>query len=75
MSSPVLSAARLALAIKRFREERPDADILQAEPIAVVGIGCRMPGNVRSPEDFWQVVANGVDTVTEVPADRWAAEA
>ena len=74
MSSPVLSAARLALAIKRFKEERPDADLLRAEPIAVVGIGCRMPGNVQSPEDFWQVLANGIDTVTEIPADRWAAD-
>lgn len=73
-SQGVLSAARLALAIKRFREERPDADLLSAEPIAVVGIGCRMPGKVKSPEDFWQILKSKTDTVTEIPADRWVAD-
>ncbi len=67
----VLSAARLALAIRRFREERPDSRMLAAEPIAIVGIGCRFPGDVNSPEDCWRVFAGGIDTVTEVPADRW----
>lgn len=70
----VLSAARLALAVRRLREERPDARLLNAEPIAVVGIGCRLPGDVHSPADFWRVVANGVDTITEVPPDRWASD-
>ncbi|HEX4036861.1 MAG TPA: type I polyketide synthase [Acidobacteriaceae bacterium] len=70
----VLSAARLALAIKRVREERPDADLVNAEPIAVVGIGCRLPGGVHSPEDFWRVLVDGIDTVTEVPRDRWSAD-
>jgi len=68
----VLSAARLALAIRRFREERPDSPMLAAEPIAIVGIGCRFPGNVNSTEDCWRVFADGVDTVTEVPPDRWS---
>jgi len=76
MNSPaesVLSAAQLALAIKRFKAERPDAGALAADPIAIVGIGCRFPGDVRSPEDCWRILANGVDVITEVPDDRWPA--
>jgi acyl-CoA synthetase (AMP-forming)/AMP-acid ligase II len=44
-----------------------------AEPIAVIGIGCRLPGGVDGPEAFWRVLRDGVDAVTEVPPDRWDA--
>ncbi len=42
----------------------------EAEPIAIVGIGCRFPG-ARDPEAFWQLLHDGVDAITEVPSDRW----
>lgn len=45
-----------------------------AQPIAVVGIGCRVPG-AEGPEDFWQLLIDGVDAVGEVPANRWNADA
>jgi acyl transferase domain-containing protein/acyl-CoA synthetase (AMP-forming)/AMP-acid ligase II/acyl carrier protein len=40
------------------------------EPIAIVGIGCRFPG-AEGPADFWRMLCDGVDAVSEVPADRW----
>jgi phthiocerol/phenolphthiocerol synthesis type-I polyketide synthase D len=46
-----------------------------AEPVAVVGIGCRLPGNVSGPESFWQLLVDGRDAVDVVPADRWDADA
>jgi phthiocerol/phenolphthiocerol synthesis type-I polyketide synthase D len=46
-----------------------------AEPIAVLGIGCRLPGKVSGPESFWQLLVDGRDAVSEVPADRWDADA
>ena len=46
-----------------------------AEPVAVVGIGCRFPGNVTGPESFWQLLVDGGDAIGEVPPDRWDADA
>jgi acyl transferase domain-containing protein/acyl carrier protein len=40
--------------------------------IAVVGIGCRLPGSVSSPADFWRLLSSGTDAIGTVPDDRWA---
>lgn len=40
------------------------------EPIAVVGMGCRLPG-AKSPEAYWQLLSEGVDAIKEIPGDRW----
>ena len=49
--------------------------IVAAEPVAVVGIGCRFPGDVGGPEGYWRLLVDGEDAISEVPADRWDAEA
>ncbi|WP_212528049.1 polyketide synthase [Actinospica durhamensis] len=45
------------------------------EPIAIVGMACRLPGEVTSPEEFWELLERGVDGIVEVPPDRWDAAA
>lgn len=41
------------------------------EPLAVVGIGCRLPGGIDSPRTLWDALLRGVNAVRDVPADRW----
>ncbi|MFD7432844.1 type I polyketide synthase, partial [Streptomyces sp. NPDC059818] len=56
---------------KRLREVEERSH----EPIAIVGIGCRYPGGVQSPEDFWKLLAAGGDGVAGFPDDRgWDIE-
>ncbi len=43
------------------------------EPIAVIGMGCRFPGDIYGPEAFWQFLCEGRSAVGEVPSDRWAS--
>jgi acyl transferase domain-containing protein len=45
------------------------------EPIAVVGMGCRLPGGVNNPAEYWQFLRDGGSGVVRVPADRWDADA
>ncbi|RAV13490.1 polyketide synthase [Mycolicibacterium sp. GF69] len=43
-------------------------------PVAVIGMACRLPGGVESPQQLWEALLRGDDLVTEVPADRWDAD-
>ncbi|MXQ63512.1 type I polyketide synthase, partial [Actinomadura rayongensis] len=46
------------------------------EPIAIVGMACRFPGDVSSPEDLWRLLADGTDALTPFPSDRgWDTDA
>ena len=44
--------------------------IAAAEPIAVVGIGCRFPGGASGPDAYWELLETGRDAITEIPSDR-----
>ncbi len=45
------------------------------EPIAIVGIGCRLPGGITDPASLWRALTDGADTITTIPPDRFDAEA
>src|SRR5271166_3653503 len=44
------------------------------EPIAVVGMGCRFPGGVHTPAQYWRLLQDGASGIVPVPADRWDAD-
>ncbi len=47
--------------------------MLQQVPLAIVGMACRFPGGANNPAEFWELLREGRDAITEVPENRWNA--
>ncbi|ORB41436.1 sulfolipid-1 biosynthesis phthioceranic/hydroxyphthioceranic acid synthase [Mycolicibacterium porcinum] len=52
----------------------PPVSTTPVTPVAVIGMSCRLPGGIDSPERLWESLLRGDDLVTEVPPDRWDAD-
>ncbi|MFD6725654.1 type I polyketide synthase, partial [Streptomyces sp. NPDC060131] len=62
--------------LRTTRRRLREVEERENEPIAIIGMSCRYPGGVESPEDLWRLLADGGDAVVEFPADRgWDTEA
>ncbi|WP_370418226.1 amino acid adenylation domain-containing protein [Streptomyces sp. QH1-20] len=57
--------------IRRLRAEVAAEKRARTEPIAIVGMACRMPGGADGPEAFWEFLRNGGDGIREIPDSRW----
>lgn len=44
---------------------------MKKEPIAIIGMGCRFPGDANSHQEFWNLLLEGRDAIVDIPADRW----
>jgi len=66
---------RVTAQLHETRERLREVETAEQEPIAIVAMGCRYPGDVRSPEDLWRLVAEGVDAIGPFPEGRgWSTE-
>ena len=70
MSDLAQRMAKLSPAQRKLLEQRLAGQKPQAEPIAIVGMSCRFAG-ANSLAEYWRVIRDGVEAVSEVPPDRW----
>ena len=78
---PAVDAAELTplkrafLALEDAQARLASMEQAAREPIAVIGLGCRVPGGGNDPAGFWRLMHDGVDAIGPIPVDRWDADA
>ncbi len=73
-TAPLSAVKRALLALEQMQAKLDRIEREKSEPIAVIGMACRLPGGANTPERLWEILRDGVDAVTEVPAARWDAD-
>jgi acyl transferase domain-containing protein/acyl carrier protein len=63
--------AEALAAIRALKGQVAELERARSEPIAIVGMGCRLPGGIDSVEDFWDALTSGRELLSDVPPDRW----
>jgi len=59
-------------ALRRMRERVEQMEAARTEPLAIVGLGCRLPG-APDPKAFWELLRTGGDAIRDIPPERWDA--
>ena len=63
------------VAIRKLKSELQKEKASKTEPIAVVGMGMRFPGGVTNAKEYWKLLENGVDAITDIPKERYDVDA
>ena len=71
MTTELSPLKRALIALDQMQAKLDAAGQARREPIAIVGMACRFPGAANDPEAFWQLLVDGREAVTDVPAERW----
>ncbi|MBE9062911.1 beta-ketoacyl synthase N-terminal-like domain-containing protein, partial [cf. Phormidesmis sp. LEGE 11477] len=73
-SASLSPTKRALIALKTLQAKLDALELAQREPIAIIGMSCRFPGDADSPDSFWKLLQRKTDAIDEVPADRWPAD-
>ena len=71
------TAKLLKQALKELKKSKDSVQRLEKEkyePIAVIGLGCRLPGGANSPERLWELLQNGEDAIVDMVDQRWVGD-
>nr|VFJ43001.1 MAG: Acyl transferase domain-containing protein [Candidatus Kentron sp. DK] len=71
-SSPL---RRAMFALEKMQAKLDAMESARTEPVAIIGMGCRLPGGGDNPDGYWQLLRDGVDAVTEMTPERWDIDA
>jgi len=74
-ASTLSPTKRALLALQEMQTKLNALESAKTEPIAIIGMGCRFPGGVNNPDEFWQLLREGKEGITEIPSERWNIDA
>jgi acyl transferase domain-containing protein len=74
MSESLSFAKQTLIALESLQAKLAASERARTEPIAVIGMGCRFPGGIDSPESFWNLLRDGGNAISEYPANRQRGE-
>lgn len=74
MDSPNSTVKQALHTIEKMQAKIANLENFAHEPIAIVGMGCRFPGNISSPDEYWDFLKDGKEGVIDIPDNRWDVE-
>ena len=63
------------IALKNAQDKLAKLEAAEREPIAIIGMSCRFPGGGNTPDQYWDLLKNGEDAITDIPKNRWEKSA
>lgn len=68
------SIKQALIAIKQLQFQLNKLQNRQQEPIAIISMACRFPGGVNNPQQFWELLVQEKDAISEIPSHHWLPE-